>query len=159
MKLVELNTVNKKSINYKKYFAVVDDEDYEKVIPYKWSFWDNGYAVYASAKINDKVLTMHKFLTGFNITDHKDGNGLNNQRCNLREASHSQNMANTTKKAVRTSRYKGVSWDRFRNKWRVTVRGKALGRFDCETKAAIVYDKNAIRVFGEFANPNLLNTI
>jgi len=154
MKLVRLNTVNKKSINYKKYSAMVDDDDYEKVIKYKWSFWDNGYSIYAVANVNGKVITMHKFLTGYELVDHKNGNGIDNRKENLRNATRSQNMANTRKKAKRTSRYKGVSWDRFRNKWRVTLRGGSLGRYDCETKAALIYDRNASKVFGEFANLN-----
>lgn len=50
--------------------------------------------------------------------DHKDGNPLNNQRDNLRPATHSQNMANS--KSNNTSGYKGVSWDERRQKMEIT---------------------------------------
>lgn len=103
---------------------------------------------------------MHKFLTDWPKTDHIDGNGLNNQRRNLRPCTTAQNAANQTQQKGRSSLYKGVSWRKGRNKWRagIKVNGKQinLGDFTNETEAALAYNKAAAEHFKEFAR---LNTV
>lgn len=89
--------------------------------------------------------------------DHKDRNPQNNRLSNLRPCTHLQNMANSESRKG-TSRFKGVSWDRNRNKWQVHImtnyKSKALGRFHNEIDAAKVYNEAAIKYFGEFAYLN-----
>jgi hypothetical protein len=95
------------------------------------------------------------------MTDHRDGNKLNNCRYNLRECNTSQNAANKKKLDGATSKYKGVSWNKRAGKWEVSIIARGakyyLGKYDNEIDAAKAYDKKAIELFGEFARPNFIN--
>lgn len=150
------------------YVALVDDEDYGRVAQFKW------YARVAKTKTVLRVyavhmeesrgkrqqIAMHRFITGSPVRlDHKDANGLNNQRHNLRPATTSQNAANK-RLSIGRSKFKGVSWSKSNGNWtvRITLNGvrRALGSFDKddETTAALVYDYAARKLFGEFARCN-----
>ena len=91
-------------------------------------------------------------------TDHVNHNSLDNRRENLRVCTHSQNMANASKKTPHTSKFKGVTWNRHLGRWysRITCNGKLLniGPFNSEIDAAKAYDEKATELFGEFALPN-----
>jgi hypothetical protein len=85
------------------YVALVDDEDYERVSHYKWSvsiaYQVNNKRMRAVTCIADGVFVlMHRFILGVTDqtidVDHKDGNGLNNQKENLRQTSRGQNLQN-----------------------------------------------------------------
>lgn len=102
--------------------------------------------------------------------DHIDGNGLNNRRSNLRLATPHQNHANTPKQRGNySSPYKGVCFDRSRNKWLASINSaflwgiehkkKYLGRFKDEVEAAEAYDIAALKYFGEFAKLNFPNKL
>ena len=90
--------------------------------------------------------------------DHVDGDGLNNTRGNLRLCTKSQNQQNKRKREGCSSQYKGVTWDKSRDKWgaKIFLQGKCynLGRFNDEREAARTYNEAAKRMFGEFANLN-----
>lgn len=90
--------------------------------------------------------------------DHRDGEGLNNRRSNLRLVTNSQNNMNSQCRWGALSKYKGVSWHKRREKWqgRIKLNGKEiyLGYFDNEKKAARAYDEAAKKHFGEFARLN-----
>ena len=86
--------------------------------------------------------------------DHEDTDPLNNQRTNLRVATQAQNNANRRKHTNSTSEYKGVSWNSEKHKWVVYVQSSNLGYFDSEIEAALAYDKEAKKRFGEFAYLN-----
>src|ERR1700745_3514525 len=98
--------------------ALVDDEDYELVAQYKWHAhvtWDKKWY----AKTHSGKLTMHKFLLNPPSdmeVDHVNGDGLDNRRQNLRICNSTQNKGNMRKQDGRSSIYKGVSWDKSRNK-------------------------------------------
>lgn len=109
------------------------------------------------------TLMMHRLLMGVTDrsthVDHRDHDGLNNQRANLRLASRSQNMANQRKRSRPTSsQYKGVYWSNTYEIWVAEITGpggrKYLGRFPDEVSAALAYDVAAIELFGEFAHLN-----
>lgn len=88
--------------------------------------------------------------------DHIDGNGLNNQRDNLRLATPSQNAMNRPKQNNNTSGYKGVSWSKKSGKWiaKIKVNGKSiyLGSFDSIEDAYEFYCNAVEKYHGEFGN-------
>lgn len=148
--------------------ALVDDDDYNAVSQFKWRVVRSTvknrvlfYAVRSLPKSEPKhIQALHQFLVRTDHeVDHKDGDGLNNQRSNIRPATASQNQANSHfKKPGASSRFRGVTWVRSRNRWQsvIQVNNKEfwIGRFHSEEDAARAYDAAAIAYFGEFASPN-----
>ena len=146
-------------------YAIVDDSDYETINIHKWSAMSggvNGCTYYAvrnlprRAGFPRKKEYMHHIVLppkkGFE-TDHKDGDGLNNCRSNLRYATKSQNRANR-RMIEHTSRFKGVHWSKRDKKWVASIRfhnkQKELGRFSKEVEAAKTYNEAAKKYHGEF---------
>lgn len=158
MRNILLNTVRSNSSNYKKFVALVDDADYEKVNKHKWYIHRYGNTLYAHTEIDGKQVSMHKFLTGFKQADHIDMNGLNNQRNNLREATHSQNGANRKSYKNSSSKYKGVCWDKREGKWHAQIKNNGkmfhIGYFKSEINGAQAYNFMAEKLHGEFARYN-----
>ncbi len=121
------------------------------------------YAVTGVPTTSDwtKIL-MHRVIMGCQPgdprIDHRDGDGLNNRRANLREATETQNLANSRPRDGGTSGFKGVYWSKQRQYWvaQVGVNGQKrhLGIFHSEEAAARAYDAAAIETFGEFAQLN-----
>jgi len=142
--------------------ALVDDEDFDRVSVHKWFVNRIGNTNYVSRNLSrGKTQTLHRFLCpGIRLVDHKDGNGLNNQKFNLRPANRSQNGANSVKQSGRSSKFKGVTWDKRCGLWQagimVSYKRLHLGRYESEEDAAHVYDYAAKIYFGEFARPNFL---
>ena len=140
----------------------VDDADFAILNQHKWSADRHKHTFYAVCAIREngkrKTLRMHCAILGQSKVDHEDGDGLNNQRYNLRPANKRQNAANTAKQFGTTSQYRGV--DRSQSGWRaqITADGKRihLGRFalDQEINAAKAYDTAAILHHGKFARLN-----
>lgn len=83
--------------------------------------------------------------------DHKDLDKANNKWENLRQATRSQNVANTPIRITNTSGYKGVCWDRQSSKWKAQTRGKSIGLFNSPAEAHAAYVKAAKKFWGEFA--------
>ena len=103
---------------------------------------------------------MHRFILNApkgQYVDHRDRNGLNNQKRNLRFCTQSQNMMNL-KSSTGTSKYKGVSWNIKYKRWqshiRLNYKLKNLGSYNSEIEAALAYDHAARELFGEFARLN-----
>lgn len=132
----------------------LDDEDYEKCKEHSW-FYLRGYA---ATKLNYKNVYLHVFILGFKGIDHKDGNRLNNQRSNLRKATPTQNAANKRKQGFTSSKYKGVSFSKEKQKWCAYIDSNyiryRLGYFLNEVDAAKAYNAKALELFGEFARLN-----
>jgi hypothetical protein len=144
--------------------ALIDPADAIIVGSYTWRMESSGKTLYAVCYPDPSNYTsrvwMHRLIIGAKrgeIVDHVDGNGLNNVRGNLRICTHSQNARNKDKTRGR-SRFKGVSWNNERNKWKakITVSGrdKFLGYFDDEVEAACKYDSAAKEYFEGFERPN-----
>jgi hypothetical protein len=149
--------------------ALVDDEDYEMVSQYRWRIDErefdgrrpSGPYAITTARTSDghrTLLSMHKLITGYAMTDHHDHDGLNNQRSNLRQATDSQNQANRRAHLSGASAYKGVFWCSRRRVWRASIKchgkRKYLGTFRSEVNAAVTYDAAARMLFGEYAALN-----
>lgn len=146
--------------------ALIDDEDYPLVSPYKWYLAKRGrvrIAFYAIRNLRDHdgkwtMQLMHNLIMGTKGIDHRDNNGLNNQRSNLRLSNQEQNGGNMTPRQGGSSKYKGVSWRKDRSNWTAYIhaggRKKTLGSFDSEIDAAKAYDRAALTYFGEFAKLN-----
>ncbi len=146
-------------------FALVDASHAHFVTPHKWcaSKTDKHfYAMRREARISGgKLIAMHRLIAGAaegQIVDHINGDTLDNRSHNLRIVTTAQNNMNKISSGG-TSRYKGVSWFKTRNKWVVRIRDgeryRCLGYFNDEIQAASAYDAVAIRIFGEFAVLNL----
>ena len=141
-------------------YATVDDSDYMDLSVFKWTF-SKGYAVRMEKKPyktgKRRMLYMHTELLG-DMVDHKDGNGLNNARSNLRHCTPAENMRNR-KMAQRTkSGYKGVWFNSKRNKFVAYIKldGVSIVLRSCDTaeEAAYIYDQASLQLWGEFARPN-----
>lgn len=148
----------------------VDDEDYEYLNQWRWFHvknkkWSTSY-VLRHDRVNGirKSTMMHRVImcvlnAGRAVyVDHKDHNGLNNQKSNLRICSNKQNQANFIYKPRGLSKYVGV-W-RDRKRWRASIRinGKKtnIGSFHTEIEAAKCYNEHAIKHRGKFATLNNL---
>lgn len=100
------------------------------------------------------------FLLGGPETDHRDHDGLNNQRSNLRPG-RGVNQRNARPQLGGTSQYKGVCWYtplRGQGRWKAQIRAtgmsRHLGYFLSEVDAAHAYDTAARAAFGEYAVVN-----
>lgn len=141
--------------------ALVDDKDYDLVAAYRWYPFHSGQNTYAQANTGGhRNVLMHVLIAG-KRRDHKDGNGLNNQRSNLRDATCSQNAANSRKRTGTQSRYKGVTYQAAgcsRDKrWKayITKDGQRISKnFATEEEAARWRDQKAVELFGEYARLN-----
>lgn len=146
-------------------FALVDDTNFEMVNQFKWFALKNRRRFYAARKVRKPdggwtTFYLHRFLMpGVFSIDHIDGNSLNDQMSNLRPASPRQNKQGfQLKREGVTSQFRGVSWHKTGQKWRVDIRfaGKTiyLGLLSSEQDAAMAYDVAARKIFGEFASAN-----
>jgi hypothetical protein len=144
--------------------ATVDAADYLGVKNYKWClFLSKNKAKserrYVQSRIEGKLIFLHQFLMGARSgIDHRDGDGLNNRRGNLRLCTSSQNNCNRKIGKRNSSGFKGVSFYLPTSKWlaRIGYKGKrrCIGYFNSPEEAAKVYNDKAKILHGEFARLN-----
>lgn len=139
-------------------FAIVDDDDYQRISQYKWHVMSNrnNSQAYAVTKIR-----MHRMIIDAPIgvmVDHINGDTLDNRKCNLRVCTNSQNQQNTSSRGG-SSRYKGVSFRIKSGKWIAAFQYNGIrhycGMWDSEEDAARAVDKKRGEVCGDFASKNL----
>lgn len=157
--------------------ALVSDEDYPRLSQHAWrahkSKEGRHYAsrkvpstpcancgqsksvqIYMHREIFEHTLSDAQTLASDTLVDHKDGNTMNNQRENLRAATHCENAWNC---APATDGFKGVTETRD-GRFVARVQHKDqryyLGRHDTAEDAAHAYDEKARELFGEFARLN-----
>lgn len=147
-------------------FALVDDADYEYLSQYKWYYLERksrttGKVLSCYARTSIKAgskhasTSMHRLLMNppkGMVVDHRDHDGLNNQRYNLRVCTYSQNAQNT--KPYGSSKYSGVYLCKLYNKWylKLTIDGtrRGFGRFDTELEAGIISNLMIRKYFKEY---------
>jgi hypothetical protein len=165
-------------IQIKNASILIDDEDLPLVSKYKWYVANVKYRgrqtkQYVQARgishSEPKIVKIHRIIMGVadskKVVDHKNGNGLDNRKENLRVCSQLDNSANrktsSLSKNKKASKFKGVT--KLNNKWRAYINlnytSIHLGFFNTETEAANAYNKAAIILYKEFANLNKVNSI
>ena len=149
--------------------TVVDEDDYTYLNQWKWCVLRSGKLCYAARNTGQKqgekhiIILMHRQILNVpecKEIDHKDGDGLNNCRTNLRICNHHKNHFNLRSRINTSSIYKGVYWDKGKHKWRARLgingKMKHIGDFKDERQAALAYNRMAAIYFGEFARLNIL---
>lgn len=141
--------------------ALVDDEDYDWLMKYKWWIHSGGYAIRQAGRtdvyMHRAIWEMHHgtLPKGMGI-DHIDHNKLNNCLKNIRTATSSQNNHNQSKR--KTSEFKGITYDPRDDVWvaqtLVSGKHKIFGRFKNKEEAARAYDAGARHFFGDYACVN-----
>jgi hypothetical protein len=151
-------------------FALVDDEDYDWLMNWKWYYKKdkagNGYAVrHDSVLVKRKLIPMHRVILNApdgvqvdHINNNRADHGLYNQRSNLRICTNAENQANVGIQSNNTSGYKGVTLDKRTNHWRAQIivnrKRISIGFYKNPQDAARAYDQAALKYFGKFANIN-----
>lgn len=141
-------------------YTLVDGEDYERLNQHKWYARKTPYTYYAIRHKGQGIIYMHREILNAPAhleTNHRNHNGLDNRKTNLRVCTRAQNTQNARPREV-TSKFKGIGWYKSRSKWRAKIfcNGKHyhIGYFFDEDIAAKAYDKKAKELFGEFAITN-----
>mgnify|MGYP003635397357 CR=1 FL=1 len=143
------------------YEAIIDASDVHLVDGFNWYAGLRGNLIYAVANkkigIKSTIVYLHRIIMfglGDFEVDHKDRDGLNNMRCNLREATKSQNMHNKKKSCNNKSGFKGVSFYKNSGKWvaRIKLNGNRtfLGYFASPEEAHAAYCVASRKLHGEF---------
>jgi hypothetical protein len=141
-------------------YAKVDADDYAWLNQWKW-FYHRGYACRNDLATQRQVYMHNAIAERHNLRfypelDHKDRNGINNQKENFRSATRSEQNINQGKRTNVTS-FKGVTAIS-KYKWRARIRHRNklihLGYYSTDLEAALAYDVEARQLFGEFAELN-----
>jgi hypothetical protein len=148
-------------------FARVSIQDAERVMAYSWSVMRVGlkeYGVRSQHVIGSRqplAVLLHRFIMQPDPdqeVDHVDNDGLKCTRDNLRVCTHAQNNQNKGLRADSKSGFKGVGWNSQKKKWQARISANKshhhIGFFDNKKDAARAYDREALRLHGEYARTN-----
>lgn len=140
--------------------SIIDDCD-SALSQRSWKELDRNGITYVSDLSGTKLL--HRVIMCAQpgvYVDHKDLDGLNNRRSNLRYCTHSQNQAN--RRGWGKSGFKGVARKGSRDgrRWEASIKKDGvthyLGHYLTKEEAALAYNEAAKILHGEFARLNVL---
>lgn len=138
--------------------TVVDNDVYEWASKIDWRIKDGNYFFFQKGS---KRFYLHRLIAntpeGF-VTDHINGDTLDNLKSNLRVTSNRENLFNFGIRCDNTSGYRGVWFRKSINRWVAEIKkdGKKyhLGSYKTAEEAATVYNEKAKEVFGKYARLN-----
>jgi len=145
----------------KGYTAIIDADDAWLVCGWNWCanvFKNTVYAARGEVTTGKKkTIALHRVITSAPDAlhvDHRNGDGLDNRKSNLRLVTRSQNMSNRRVNQNNTSGFKGVSWNKRKSKWQSQIQQnrsrKRLGYFHTPEEAHAAYCEASARLHGEF---------
>lgn len=160
MKKINISTKNKPGV-----YAIVDDEDYERINENKWFTAPSGDKLYAIRHVRRSggliSVNMAKLVmryVGDKVVDHINGDSLDNRKCNLRLCTQLQNMKNLSLYKRNTTGHKGVSYRKESGRYRARITNDnktyTIGHYKTAKEAAIAYNEVAKVMHGEYANLN-----
>jgi hypothetical protein len=147
-------------------YTIVEPVDYYEFGKFNWIFIrcdKKPYAVseFKIGRVKTKRMYLHRAIMRApkrKLVDHRNGDGLDNRRANLRLATHAQNAKNRKKRKNASSRFIGVYLEKRTGRWQTKIyfRGKpiSLGCFDSQIDAAKAYDEAARKYHKDFARLN-----
>jgi len=141
-------------------YTLVDDRDFEWLNQWKWLCQGTQWGgEYAARRTKNKYILMHRLILGVKegeYVDHKNGDGLDNRRYNLRNCTNAENGRN--RKGLNknnTSGFRGITRYKRTDKWLVQImvnrKGISLGHFATKAEANKVAKLARKKYFGEFA--------
>lgn len=143
--------------------VTVDKQDSD-LLEFHWTILQEDRREYAvrgdNVRMHRVIMSrvLERDLLSTEYVDHKDNNGLNNSRSNLRLATNAQNQANARKQVNNTSGYKGVSLHKASGRYAARLMHNGvmlnLGYFDTPEDAARAYDERSKELNGEYAKLN-----
>ena len=143
------------------YEAIIDAADVPLVEVKNWYASVRLNTSYARSNVTNGTERSHVFIHNFLMgnskglfVDHIDGDGLNNRRCNMRFATHAQNMRNARIRCDSTTGFKGTNFHKQSGKWmariRVNDKSNYLGLFTSPEEAHAAYCAASEKYHGEF---------
>jgi hypothetical protein len=137
--------------------ALVDDEDYEFLIQRNWTLHDRGYVQSNKTYLHRLVNKTPKGM----VTDHINGNKLDNRKENLRVCTRLQNQQNVRNSHRGSVKYRGVTISRSKKRYIARIKinkyHKHIGSFRTAEEAALAYNEFAYVYHGEFAVLNKID--
>lgn len=137
--------------------ALIDAVDEGAVSRHRWYAVRHEERWYAKTRIDGRETYLHRLILGFppERIDHKNGDGLDCRRLNLRACTNAENMRNRRgPQANNTSGYLGVSWNPEKRRWRARLGSTHVGYYVLAEDAARARDAKATELWGEFAALN-----
>lgn len=142
----------------KGHHAIIYKEDFEKIVGRSWHY-SNGYA-YTNTKGARTRIAMHRIIVDVAdsdfVVDHINGDKLDNRRSNLRVCTKSENNRNRKLNKSSSVHYKGVYVNKNKFMAYITFNYKMhyLGVFNTAKEAAKAYDREAVKLHGDYARLN-----
>jgi hypothetical protein len=137
-------------------YAIVDERDFDYLSQFKWVVIKSKKTYYARTSILMHRLVLHAPV---NVgIDHKNHDGLDNRRSNIRLATNSQNAQNRGLRKDNKTGYKGVFFNKkyrvFQTHIMIDGKYKYGGSFKTAKEAGLAYNYLATKHYGDFASLN-----